>query len=213
MLETLEELVVTGALGDPAGNGRAAAGSGGGAAEGIGEALELAAQNVIKALGKALLKTISKMGISTIQSSCGAPIFQAVGLERELIDRHFTGTASRIGGVGLEVLATEARERHARAYPRPVDELLPVGGVYAWRRDGEHHMWNPETIPLVQHAVRAANGDVAAALRGDSEAHAGVRESDAFARYREYARAVNEDAARKATLRGLLKIGTGDGAL
>jgi glutamate synthase (NADPH/NADH) large chain/glutamate synthase (ferredoxin) len=205
MLETLDELVVTGALGDPAGNGRAA--------ERIGEALELAAQNVIKALGKALLKTISKMGISTIQSYCGAQIFEAVGLERELIDRHFTGTASRIGGVGLEVLATEARERHARAYPRPVDELLPVGGVYAWRRDGEHHMWNPETIALVQHAVRAANGDVAAALRGDGEAYASVRDSDAFVRYREYARAVNEDAARKATLRGLLKIGPGDGAL
>jgi glutamate synthase (NADPH/NADH) large chain/glutamate synthase (ferredoxin) len=205
MLETLDELVVTGALGDPAGNGRAA--------ERIGEALELAAQNVIKALGKALLKTISKMGISTIQSYCGAQIFEAVGLERELIDRHFTGTASRIGGVGLEVLATEARERHARAYPRPVDELLPVGGVYAWRRDGEHHMWNPETIALVQHAVRAANGDVAAALSGDGEAYASVRDSDAFVRYREYARAVNEDAARKATLRGLLKIGPGDGAL
>jgi glutamate synthase domain-containing protein 2/glutamate synthase domain-containing protein 1 len=203
MLETLDELVVTGALGDPAGNGRAA--------ERIGEALELAAQNVIKALGKALLKTISKMGISTIQSYCGAQIFEAVGLERELIDRHFTGTASRIGGVGLEVLATEALERHARAYPRPVDELLPVGGVYAWRRDGEHHMWNPETIALVQHAVRAANGDVAAALNGDGEAYASVRESDAFARYREYARAVNEDAARKATLRGLLKIGPAEG--
>jgi glutamate synthase (NADPH/NADH) large chain/glutamate synthase (ferredoxin) len=205
MLETLDELVVTGALGDPAGNGRAA--------ERIGEALELAAQNVIKALGKALLKTISKMGISTIQSYCGAQIFEAVGLERELIDRHFTGTASRIGGVGLEVLAIEALERHARAYPRPADELLPVGGVYAWRRDGEHHMWNPETIALVQHAVRAANGDVAAALHGDHEAYASVRESDAFERYREYARAVNEDAARKATLRGLLKFGPADGAL
>jgi glutamate synthase domain-containing protein 2/glutamate synthase domain-containing protein 1/glutamate synthase domain-containing protein 3 len=166
-----------------------------------------AADNVVKALGKALLKTISKMGISTIQSYCGAQIFEAVGLERELIDRHFTGTASRIGGVGLDVLATEALERHARAYPVPHDELLPVGGVYAWRRDGEHHMWNPETIALVQHAVRAANGDVEAALRGDGEAYANVRGSSAFEKYREYARQVNEDAARKATLRGLLKIG------
>src|SRR5207302_7771147 len=116
---------------------------------------EEAEKRIVKAIGKGLLKTISKMGISTIQSYCGAQIFEAVGLERELIDKHFTGTASRIGGVGLEVLATEALERHARAYPRPVDELLPVGGVYAWRRDGEHHMWNPETIALVQHAVRA----------------------------------------------------------
>ena len=153
------------------------------------------------------------MGISTIQSYRGAQIFEAVGLERELIDTHFTGTASRIGGVGLDVLATEALERHARAYPaRARRPLLPVGGVYAWRRDGEHHMWNPETIALVQHAVRAANGDVGAALKGDGEAHAAVRESAAFEKYREYARTVNEDAARKATLRGLLQIGGGPGA-
>jgi glutamate synthase domain-containing protein 2/glutamate synthase domain-containing protein 1/glutamate synthase domain-containing protein 3 len=166
-----------------------------------------AAENVVKALGKALLKTISKMGISTIQSYCGAQIFEAVGLERELIDIYFTGTASRIGGVGVDVLAAEALERHARAYPVPQDDLLPVGGVYAWRRDGEHHMWNPETIALVQHAVRAANGDVGAALKGDDEAREAVRGSAAFEKYREYADAINEDAARKATLRGLLKFG------
>jgi glutamate synthase domain-containing protein 2/glutamate synthase domain-containing protein 1/glutamate synthase domain-containing protein 3 len=171
-----------------------------------------AAENVVKALGKALLKTISKMGISTIQSYCGAQIFEAVGLERGLIDRHFTGTASRIGGVGIEVLATEALERHARAFPVPQDELLPVGGVYAWRRDGEHHQWNPETIALMQHAVRAANGDVGAALQGDAAAHEAVRTSAAFEKYREYAQAINEDASRKATLRGLLKIGPGEGA-
>jgi glutamate synthase domain-containing protein 2/glutamate synthase domain-containing protein 1/glutamate synthase domain-containing protein 3 len=171
-----------------------------------------AAENVVKALGKALLKTISKMGISTIHSYCGAQIFEAVGLESGLIDKHFTGTASRIGGVGIEVLAVEAIERHARAYPVPHDDLLPVGGVYAWRRDGEHHMWNPETIALVQHAVRAANGDVGAALNGDAGALETVRDSAAFAKYREYAQAINEDAARKATLRGLLKIGPGDGA-
>ncbi len=170
---------------------------------------EEAAQNVVKAIGKGLLKTISKMGISTIQSYRGAQIFEAVGLEKALIDTHFTGTASRIGGIGLEALATEALERHARAYPAPHDQLLPVGGVYAWRRDGEHHMWNPETIALVQHAVRAANGNVGAALKGDAEAHRVVRESPAFEKYREYARAINEDAARKATLRGLLRIGNG----
>ncbi len=171
---------------------------------------EQAAQNVVKAIGKGLLKTISKMGISTIQSYRGAQIFEAVGLDRELVDQHFTGTASRIGGIGLEVLATEALERHARAYPAPQDSLLPVGGVYAWRRDGEHHMWNPETIALVQHAVRAVNGDVGAALKGDQAAHEHVRESPAFAKYREYAQLVNEDAARRATLRGLLKIGGSD---
>jgi glutamate synthase domain-containing protein 2/glutamate synthase domain-containing protein 1/glutamate synthase domain-containing protein 3 len=171
-----------------------------------------AAENVVKALGKALLKTISKMGISTIQSYCGAQIFEAVGLERGLVDKHFTGTASRIGGVGIEVLATEALERHARAFPVPQDELLPVGGVYAWRRDGEHHQWNPETIALMQHAVRAANGDVGAALQGDEAAHEAVRTSAAFEKYREYAELINEDASRKATLRGLLKIGPGEGA-
>jgi glutamate synthase (NADPH/NADH) large chain/glutamate synthase (ferredoxin) len=169
-----------------------------------------AAENVVKALGKALLKTISKMGISTIQSYCGAQIFEAVGLEPGVIERFFTGTASRIGGVGLDVLAAEALERHARAYPVPHDELLPVGGVYAWRRDGEHHQWNPETIALIQHAVRAANGNVGAALRGDSAAHEEVRSSAAFEKYREYAHAINEDASRQATLRGLLQIGSAD---
>ena len=197
MLETLDGLVFEGLLTRVGENGRE-----------VSLTPEEAAQNMIKALGKGLLKTISKMGISTIQSYCGAQIFEAVGLERELIDKHFAGTASRIGGVGVEVLATEALERHARAYPIPCDDLLPVGGVYAWRRDGEHHMWNPETIALVQHAVRAANGDVGAALRGDADAHAAVRDSAAFEKYREYARAINEDAARKATLRGLLEIGT-----
>jgi glutamate synthase (NADPH/NADH) large chain/glutamate synthase (ferredoxin) len=202
MLETLDELVIEGRI-TPAGADGAAPPRG----EELNAQLEQAAQHTIKAIGKGLLKTISKMGISTIQSYRGAQIFEAVGLEHELIERHFTGTASRIGGVGLEVLATEALERHARAYPAPEDDLLPVGGVYAWRRDGEHHMWNPETIALVQHAVRAANGNVAAALSGESEALEEVRSSDAFAKYREYARAINEDAARKATLRGLLEFG------
>ncbi len=100
------------------------------------------------------MKTISKMGISTIQSYCGAQIFEAVGLERELIDKHFTGTASRIGGVGLEQLAQEAIERHFRAYPRTDREVLPVGGVLQWRRHGERHVWNPDTIANLQHAVQ-----------------------------------------------------------
>jgi glutamate synthase domain-containing protein 2/glutamate synthase domain-containing protein 1/glutamate synthase domain-containing protein 3 len=203
LLETLDELVFEGRIVRP---------GEGGAEVRIGA--EEAAQNVVKAIGKGLLKTISKMGISTIQSYRGAQIFEAVGLERKLIDAHFTGTASRIGGVGLDVLATEALERHARAYPvehSGIDPLLPVGGVYAWRRDGEHHMWNPETIALVQHAVRSANGDVAGALKGDEEAHAKVRDSPAMEKYREYAKAINEDAARRATLRGLLEIGGGAG--
>ncbi|MEA2318904.1 MAG: glutamate synthase large chain, partial [Solirubrobacteraceae bacterium] len=149
-----------------------------------------AERRAVKAIGKGLLKTISKMGISTVQSYCGAQIFEAVGLEKTLVDRHFTGTASRIGGVGIDVLAREALDRHARAWPGTLDDLLPVGGVYAWRRDGESHMWNPETIGLLQHAVRSSNGN-------------------AQDKYREYSRAVNEEATRAATLRGLLAFRTG----
>jgi glutamate synthase (NADPH/NADH) large chain/glutamate synthase (ferredoxin) len=145
---------------------------------------------LVKGLGKGLLKTISKMGISTIQSYTGAQIFEAVGLERDLIDKHFTGTASRIGGIGMDVLAQEALDRHQRGFPESMeDRLLPVGGVYAWRRDGEHHMWNPETIAALQHAVRTENGD-------------------SQQKYDDYAREVNESATRKATLRGLLKFRT-----
>jgi glutamate synthase domain-containing protein 2/glutamate synthase domain-containing protein 1/glutamate synthase domain-containing protein 3 len=204
LLETLEELVFDGLLA-PAGaaGSTAVAGNGGGAVL----TYEQAALNVVKALDKGLLKTISKMGISTIQSYRSAQIFEAVGLSRELVDRHFTGTASRIGGVGLRELAQEALVRHARAFPTPHDDVLPVGGVYAWRRDGERHIWNPETIALVQHAVRATDdAQVAAALAGDAQAHDSVRSSPAYARYREYARTVNEDAARRATLRGLLRL-------
>ncbi|HEY6762583.1 MAG TPA: glutamate synthase large subunit [Baekduia sp.] len=169
MFETVDQLVAEGRLADVA-------------------TADEAEAKVVKALGKGLLKTISKMGISTIQSYCGAQIFEAVGLEKPLIDRHFCGTASRIGGVGLETLAQEALDRHERGYGRATaEELLPVGGIYAWRRDGEHHMWNPETIAALQHAVRDTNGS-------------------AQDKYDEYARMVNEHAARKATLRGLLNF-------
>ena len=153
--------------------------------------VDKAERNIVKAIGKGLLKTISKMGISTTQSYCGAQIFEAVGLEKGLIDRHFTGTASRIGGIGIDVLAAETLDRHAEAYPADHERLLPVGGIYAWRRDGEHHMWNPETISLLQHAVRSQNGN-------------------AQQKYDEYSRLVNDDASRKATLRGLMKFRTTD---
>ncbi len=143
----------------------------------------VAETNVVKGIAKGLLKTISKMGISTIQSYNGAQIFEAVGLGKGLIDRAFAGTASRIGGIEIDVLAAETLEKHKRAYPQ-AETLLPVGGVYAWRRDGEHHMWNPETIALLQHSVR----------------HGGRQT------YEEYARLVNEDAAARATLRGLLRF-------
>ncbi len=165
MLETLGELADEGWLPD-------------------GMSAEQAQARAIKGIAKGLLKTISKMGISTISSYCGAQIFEAVGLEPELVDRHFIGTPSRIAGIGVEILAREALDRHARAYPGRDGGLLPLGGVYAWRRDGEHHMWNPETIALLQHSVR----------------HGG------YASYEQYSQLVNDDAARKATLRGLLQL-------
>ncbi|HEY3728354.1 MAG TPA: glutamate synthase large subunit [Solirubrobacteraceae bacterium] len=149
---------------------------------------------IVKAIGKGLLKTISKMGISTIQSYCGAQIFEAVGLERELIDKHFTGTASRIGGVGLNVLATEALERHFRAYPRTGRDLLPVGGVLQWRRDGELHIWNPDTIASLQHAV------------GTGARPDGPRLHDPQETYDEFARQANDESTRRAALRGLMKL-------
>ncbi|MBV9049507.1 MAG: glutamate synthase subunit alpha, partial [Solirubrobacterales bacterium] len=148
---------------------------------------EEAEKRIVKAIGKGLMKTISKMGISTIQSYCGAQIFEAVGLEQELIDRYFTGTASRIGGVGLEELSTEAMERHFRAYPRTERDLLPVGGVLQWRRDGELHVWSPDTVAKLQHSVQRLNGD--------------PRDT-----YAEFARLVNQEAVAKGLLRGLMKL-------
>ncbi|HWK16873.1 MAG TPA: glutamate synthase large subunit [Solirubrobacteraceae bacterium] len=150
---------------------------------------EEAEKRIVKAIGKGLMKTISKMGISTIQSYCGAQIFEAVGLEPKLIAQHFTGTASRIGGIGMDVLSTEAMERHFRAYPRVDREVLPVGGVLQWRRDGETHIWNPDTIAKLQHSVRGQNGDSAQT-------------------YAEFSRMVNEDSVRKAALRGLMRLRT-----
>ena len=148
-----------------------------------------AEKRIVKAIGKGLMKTISKMGISTIQSYCGAQIFEAVGLDPGLIDKHFTGTASRIGGVGIEDLATEALERHFRAYPPTERDLLPVGGVLQWRRDGERHIWNPDTIAKLQHSVRHANGD-------------------SWQTYKEFAELANGEATRRAALRGLMKLRT-----
>jgi len=143
-----------------------------------------AQRRAVKAITKGLLKTISKLGISTIPSYCGAQSFEAVGLAPELVERHFTGTASRIGGIGLWDLAEHTLARHARAYPGMREELLPVAGLYAWRRDGEHHHWNPETIALLQHAVRQASWET----------------------YEQYSQAVNDETARRSTLRGLMRF-------
>ncbi len=146
---------------------------------------EEAVARTIKAVGKGLLKILSKMGISTIRSYTGAQIFEAIGLEQAIVDRHFTGTPSRVGGVGLNVLAWECLDRHRRAYPAASSELLPPGGVYAWRRDGEYHGWNPETIATLQQAARRDGGP------------------DAYERFATY---VNEVAVPKSSLRGLLRF-------
>ncbi len=138
-IETLEDLAQRGQLG--------------------GVPFETALKNFKKAIHKGLLKVFSKMGIPTLQSYRGAQCFEAVGLSRALVDRYFTGTASRIGGVGLDVLAREARMKHehARTPPRPSEPLLAPGGEYQYRAGGEYHLLNPLTVSKLQHAVRANN--------------------------------------------------------
>jgi glutamate synthase (NADPH/NADH) large chain len=150
------------------------------------ESYKEAEKRYIKAIGKGLLKIFSKMGISTLQSYRGAQIYEAVGLNQELVERYFTGTASRVGGVGLDELAREAAERHARAYA-PVELFEPDldgGGQYHWRKKGEHHMWNPLSVSKLQHAVR----------------------QNSYATYREFAQLSNDESKRLCTLRGLLKF-------
>ncbi|MDQ8045279.1 MAG: glutamate synthase large subunit, partial [Patulibacter sp.] len=149
-----------------------------------------AQKHVVKAIGKGLLKTISKMGISTIQSYTGAQIFEAIGLSQDLVDEYLTGAASRLGGIGLDVIATETVARHRTAFPALDGDILPVGGKYAWRREGEKHAWAPESIALLQHAVRGRGGD----------------SQDT---YDKYAREVNEESNRAGFLRGLLKFADG----
>jgi glutamate synthase domain-containing protein 2 len=143
-------------------------------------------KNYIKAVDKGLLKVMSKMGISTLQSYCGAQIFEAIGLSQTFIDKYFTHTTSRIGGVGIDVVAEEVAIRHARAFGRqPVrpQELEP-GGEYQWRRDGEYHLFNPETVFKLQHATRTGQYTI----------------------FKEYTRAVDVQNQHRATLRGLFRF-------
>ena len=150
---------------------------------------EEAVEHYIKAVNKGLLKVASKMGISTVQSYRGAQIFEAIGLNRELIDRYFTWTPSRIEGVGLEVLAAECAARHHHAYEitPSLDGDLDVGGQYQWRRRGEFHMYNPESIAKLQHSVRKGS----------------------YALFKDYTRLVDDENRQTATLRGLLQLKPG----
>ena len=145
-----------------------------------------AVRNYIKACTKGVLKVMSKMGISTLQSYRGAQIFEAVGLDKTFVDRCFTWTASRIGGIGIDTVAEEVVRRHARTFAERgrEDDELDSGGEYQWRRDGEYHLFNPETVFKLQHASRSNRESV----------------------YRDYARLVNDQSRQRATLRGLLDL-------
>jgi len=148
-----------------------------------------AQKNFQKACHKGLYKIISKMGISTIQSYCGAQIFEAVGLGQELIDKYFAATPSRIGGINIDIVAQETLLRHEKGYPpSPIrDNMLEEGGEYYWRKEAEYHQLNPTTIALLQHATRSGN----------------------FQAFKQYSKAVNEHSRQLANIRGLLKFKTG----
>ncbi|MBW3639613.1 MAG: glutamate synthase large subunit, partial [Actinobacteria bacterium] len=157
----------------------------------VGIEPEAAVEKYIKAAGKGVLKVMSKMGISTIASYTGAQVFEALGLSQELVDEYFTGTTSRLGGVGLDVLAEETASRHRRAYPENATErahrTLEIGGEYQWRREGEVHLFNPQTVFALQHSTRAQKYDV----------------------FQQYTAAVDDLSAKAGTLRGLFRLKEG----
>ncbi|MDQ2721750.1 MAG: glutamate synthase large subunit [Actinomycetota bacterium] len=147
-------------------------------------------QNYVKAAGKGVLKVMSKMGISTLASYTGAQVFEAIGLSEELVDEYFTGLTSRLGGIGLEEIAADVSTRHTNAYPERPEERahreLAVGGEYQWRREGEYHLFNPDTVFKLQHATRAGRYEV----------------------FKEYTKLVDDQSARLASLRGLFTLRT-----
>jgi glutamate synthase (NADPH) large chain len=157
-----------------------------GVLEGIAE--DTAAASLIKAFGKGVLKIMSKMGVSTVASYTGAQIFEAVGLGDEVVSTCFEGTTSRLGGVGFDVLAAETSRRLARAFPpggvRPAHRRLETGGEYQWRREGEPHLFNPQTVFKLQHATRSRRYEI----------------------FKEYTSLVDDQAAQLMTLRGLMRI-------
>ncbi len=147
-----------------------------------------AIRNYIKACGKGVLKIMSKMGISTVASYTGAQVFEAVGLSQETVDAYFTGTVSRIGGIGLDEVAAEVLARHERAFPSRPTELahrdLDVGGEYQWRREGEFHLFNPTTVHKLQHSTRTRRYDI----------------------FKQYTHSVDDQSTRLGTLRGLFRL-------
>lgn len=152
---------------------------------------DAAVRQLIYALGKGVLKVMSKMGISTVASYRGAQVFEAIGLDPELVEAYFTGTTSQLGGVGLDVIAAEVAARHATAYPpgglRPAHRRLTVGGEYQWRREGEPHLFDPHTVFRLQHSTRTGRYDV----------------------FKQYTQRVDEQSQRLMTLRGLFALRTG----
>ncbi|GAB3504232.1 glutamate synthase-related protein [Curvibacter fontanus] len=142
--------------------------------------------NYVKAIGKGLSKIMSKMGVSTYMSYCGAQLFEAIGVNNETIEKYFTGTPSRVGGIGVFEMAEEALRMHKAAYGSdPVmATMLDAGGEYAWRSRGEEHMWTPDAIAKLQHSTRANN----------------------FSTYKEYAQIINDQSMRHMTLRGLFEF-------
>jgi glutamate synthase (NADPH/NADH) large chain len=168
-METVEDMVRTGAI--------------------TGVTAEQAVKNLIKALGKGILKVMSKMGISTVASYRGAQVFEALGLSQELVDEYFTGTVSQLGGIGLDVIAAETAARHDSAYPTDGVILphrkLKIGGEYQWRREGEPHLFDPDTVFRLQHATRERRYDI----------------------FKQYTARIDNQAERLMTLRGLFEFG------
>ncbi|MEV0490400.1 glutamate synthase large subunit [Streptomyces atratus] len=153
---------------------------------------EKAIRNLIYALGKGVLKVMSKMGISTVASYRGAQVFEAVGLDEAFVAKYFNGTATKIGGAGLDVVAKEVAARHAKAYPASgisaSHRALEIGGEYQWRREGEPHLFDPETVFRLQHATRNKRYDI----------------------FKKYTDRVNEQSERLMTLRGLFALKTNE---
>ncbi|PUA79117.1 glutamate synthase large subunit [Nocardioides currus] len=153
---------------------------------------EKAVANLIKGLGKGVLKVMSKMGVSTVASYTGAQIFEAVGLSQAVVDKYFTGTTSKLGGIELDTIAEEVARRHASAYPRggiaPAHRELQIGGEYQWRREGEPHLFDPETVFRLQHSTRSGSYEV----------------------FKQYTSRVDEQSERLMTLRGLFRFKDGE---